>query len=93
MPRPLPGQLEDSYHDMIDMSRLGSPSVDTMDNDLAVQNQPNMYVPFRFQLLQCQKDCHSFQDVDMKVLEGGGPPALHSFRGSLSPQPLRDASV
>ena len=71
MPRLLPGQLEDGYHDMIDMSCLGSPSVDAMDDDLAVQNQPNVSVSLWFQFLQGQKDCHGFQNVDMKVLEVG----------------------
>ena len=55
---------------MIDARGLGTPPVETGHYDGAVQDQPNVDPLPGEKTLEGEKDCHGFQHIDVKLLEG-----------------------
>ena len=70
MPRSFPGKGEDGYHDMIDGPRPGTLSIETVNNDLAVEIETNIGVPLGFESLERQQNRHRLQHIDVEVTEG-----------------------
>ena len=55
---------------MIDTWSFGIPPVEAGRNDGAVQDEPNVDPLPREKTLAGEKDCHGFQHIDVKLLEG-----------------------